>query len=88
MDPKPIKSLPERKNVLRSLIITTIKEGDCYDACKLFVYHCENGSYHIQGDDIYQSYSPVAHSESFRINISIVTMHRFPARIFDVRNAF
>ena len=30
--PIPIKSLPEGKKVLRSLIATRIKEGDCYDA--------------------------------------------------------
>ena len=35
----------------------------------------------------YQSYSPVAHSESIRINIAIASMHRLTARILDVSNA-
>ena len=36
-DPTPIKSLPEGKQFLLSLIDTIIKEGDCSDACKFFV---------------------------------------------------
>ena len=35
-----------------------------------------------------KSYSPVAHSDSFRINISIAAMNRLTARILDVSNAF
>ena len=42
----------------------------------------------IKGIDFYQSYSTVAHADSFIINISIASMHRLTARILDVSNAF
>ena len=45
-------------------------------------------SSHIQGVDFDQSYSPMVHSESFRINISIVDMHRLSDRFLDVSNDF
>ena len=42
----------------------------------------------IQGIDFDQYYSPVEHSDSFRINIAIAAMHRLSVRILDVSNAF
>ena len=38
--------------------------------------------------DFEQSYIPVAHTDSFRINIAIASMHRLTSRILDVSNAF
>ena len=70
--PIPIKSLPEGTKVLHSLIAPSIKEGDCYDAWKFVARHCANGSSQIKGIDFDQSYSPVAHADSFIINIAIV----------------
>ena len=67
--PIPIKSLPEETKVLRSLIASSIKEGDCSDAWKFVARHCANGSYHIKDIDFDQSYSPVAHADFFRINL-------------------
>ena len=64
-----ITSLPRGKKVLRSLIATSIKEGDCSDAWKFVARHCENGSSQIKGIDFDQSYSPVAHADSFITNI-------------------
>ena len=87
-DPIPIKSLPEGTKVLHSLIAPIIKEGDCYDAWKFVAHHCANGSSQIKGIGFDQSYSPVAHSDSFIINISIAAMHRFNASILDVNNEF
>ena len=87
-DPIPIKSLPKGKKLLRSLISPSIKEGDCSNACKFVARHCANGSSHIKGIDFDQSYSPVAHAESFRINITIASMHILTARILDVSNVF
>ena len=87
-DPTPIKSLPEEKELLCSLIAPSIKEGDCSDAWKFVARHCANGSSQIKGIDFDQSYSPVAHAYSFRINISIESMHRLTAIILDVSNAF
>ena len=87
-DPIPIKYLPGRKNILHSLIDTSIKEGDCYDKWKYFAFNCENGSSNIQGIDFDHSYSPVEDSDSFRTNISIADMHRFTAKILNVINAF
>ena len=66
---------------------TVIKEGDCYDACN-FSCHCENWSYQIQVIEFYQYYSPVAHSDEFRINIYIAAMNRLTSIIFDVINVF
>ena len=73
--PIPIKSLLEGTKFLRSLIATRIKECDCYDAWKFGARHCANGSSKIQGIDFDQSYSTVAHADSFRINIAITYMH-------------
>ena len=84
----PIKSLPEGTKVLRSLIDYSIKEGDCSDAWKFVARHCENWSSQIKGIDFDQSYSPVAHAESFRINIAMASMHRLTAKILYVSNAF
>ena len=86
--PIPIKSLPEGTKVLRSLIAPSSKEGDCSNAWKFVARHCANGSYQIKGIHFDQSYSPVAHVDSFRINISIADMHRLTARILDVSNEF
>ena len=87
-DPIPIKYTPEVKKFLRSLIYPSIKEGDYSDAWKVVARHCVNGSYHIQGIDFDQSYSPVAHSASFIINIVIAAMHILTGRILDVINEF
>ena len=87
-DPIPIKPLPEGTKVLCSLISPSIKEVDCSDAWKCVTRHCANVSSHIKGIDFDQSYSPVAHAYSFRINISIESMHRLTAIILDVSNEF
>ena len=87
-DPLPIKYLPDRINVLRSLIELRTKEGDCSGACNIFASHCENVSPKIQGVGFYQSYIPVAHATSSIISITIVAMHRLSARILDFINAF
>ena len=63
----PIKYLPDGTKVLHSLIDISIKEGNCYDAWKFVPCHCANGGSNIQGVDFDQSYSPVAHADSFRI---------------------
>ena len=55
---------------------------------KFVARHCANGSSHIKGIDIDQSNIPVAHAESFNINISILYIHRLTANILDVSNAF
>ena len=49
LDTMPIKSLHSGTKVLRSLITTIIKEGDCYDAWEFVTRHCSNGISHIQG---------------------------------------
>ena len=85
--PIQIKPLPEGKKVLRSLIASSL-EGGSSDAWKFFASHCENGSSQIQGIDFDKSYSPVAHYDSFRINITIVDMHRLTAMILNVSNAY
>ena len=84
----PIKCLPEGTKVLCSLIAPIIKEGNCSDSCKFFARHFINGSSHIKGIDFDQSYTPVAHTDSFRINIDIAAMHRLTARVLDVSNSF
>ena len=84
----PIKSLPEGTKVLRSLIAPSIKEGDCSDAWKFVARHFANGSSQIKGIDFDQSYSPVAHADSFRMNIAIESMHRLTDRILDNSNSF
>ena len=60
---------------------------DRSDAWKNFARHCANGSSQIKGIYFDQSYSPVAHADSFRINIAIASMHRLTASILDVSNA-
>ena len=87
-DPIPIKSLLEGKKLLCSLIGTSVKESDCYDAWKFVARQFENGSFHIQGIGFDNSYNPVAHSDSSRINISIAAMNTLTARILDVSNGF
>ena len=86
--PIPIKSLPEGTKVLRLLNITIIKEGNCSDVWKSVACQCANGSSQIKGTDFDQSYSPVAHADSFRINIAIASMHSLTASILDISNAF
>ena len=86
--PIPIKSLPEGTKFLCSLIAPSIEEGNCSDAWKFVARHCENGSSHIKVIDFDQSYSPVSHADSSRINIAIASMHRLTASILDVSNAF
>ena len=48
----PIKYLSAVTKVLRSLISTSIKEGDCSDTWKFVAHHCENGIFHIKVIDI------------------------------------
>ena len=86
--PIPIKYLPDVTNVLCSLTDTIMKEGNFSDAWNVFACHCANGSYQIQGVDFDKYYSPVEHTDSFRINISIVDIHRITASILDVSNTF
>ena len=78
----------KEKKILCSLIATSIKEGDCSDACKFVARHCTNGISHIKGIDFDKSYSPVAHADSFRINISIAALHKNTYRVLDVSNEF
>ena len=60
-----------------------------FDAWTFVALHCENGSSQIQGINFDQSYSPVAHADSFITKISIAAMHRLlAARILDISNAF
>ena len=88
--PIPITSPPppDGTNVLCSLIDPSIKEGYCYDAWKFVTRHVENGNYQIKGVDFDQSYSPVVHTDPFRINIAIAAMNRLTDRILGVSNAF
>ena len=86
--PIPIKYLPGGTKFLCSLISPSIKECDCSDAWKKISRHCENEISRIKGIGFDISYSPVAHAESFRINVSIEDMHRLTAVILDVSNAF
>ena len=86
--PIPIKYLPEGTTFLRSLISPSIKEGNCSDAWKVFAHHCSNGSYQIQGTDVDHSYSPMAHAEYIRINISITDMNILTDKISDISNEF
>ena len=44
--------------------------------------------YHIKGVDFDQSYSPVTHDESFRINIVITAIQRLNEMILDDSNTF
>ena len=87
MDTIPIKSLPEGETFFCSIFALSIK-GDCSDVWKFVARHYANGSSQIQGIGFDRSYSPVTHTESFRINMANVAMHRLPARMLDVNNAF
>ena len=49
-----IKSIPDVKKVIRSIIDLYTKEGDCYDAWRLVVINCENRSSQIQGIEFHQ----------------------------------
>ena len=84
----PIKYLPEVTKFLSSLIAPCIKKGGFYDAGKFFARPCENESSQIKGIYFDQSYIPVTHADSFRINIDIASIHILTARILDVSNAF
>ena len=55
LSPILIKSLPEGKKFLRSLIDISIKEGDFLYACKFVTRHCKNGSSPIQCIDFDKS---------------------------------
>ena len=88
LDPITIKYLPELTKVLRSLINPIINECDCSDAWEFVTRHCANWSSQIKGIDFDQSYSPLAHYDSFRINISIKAMCRITTRIFYASNVF
>ena len=63
LDTIPIKPLPQGTKLLRLLISTSIKDGECSDAWKFVAHHCANGSSKIKGIDFDQSYSPVAHAD-------------------------
>ena len=54
----------------------------------LVISNCANGNSQIKGVCFDQSYSPVAHADSFRINTDITSMHRLTGSILDVSNAF
>ena len=43
---------------------------------------------HIQGIDFDNSYSPLSHDDSLRINIDITYMHKLTAIILNFSNAF
>ena len=83
-----IKYLPEGTKFLRSLISPSIKKGNCSDAWEFVARHCANGGSQIKDIYFYYSYIPVAHADSFRINISIASIHRLTSRILDVSNVF
>ena len=82
--PIPINPPPKGTKVIRSPVTTSIKEGDCCDACKFVARQFSNGSYQNKGIYIDQSYSPVAHADSFRINIAIAAMHIITSSILYV----
>ena len=82
------KHLPDIIKFLHSLISTSIKEGDCSDECDCFSRHYANGSSQIQCVGFYQSYIPVAHVDSFRINIAMAAINRRTAMVLDVSNEF
>ena len=86
--PIPIKSIPEETKILRSIISTSIMEGGCSDSWKYVARHCVNEISHIQGIYFDQSYSTVAHADSFIINIYNADIHRLTASILDVSNKF
>ena len=55
---------------------------------EMFCTPLENWISNIKGIDFDQSYIPVAHADSFRINISTSSMHRLTARILDISDTF
>ena len=79
-----IKSLPDGTKVLRSLIDSRIKEGDCSNSWKFFARHCAKGISQIKVIDFDESYSTVTNSDPSRINIAVADT----ARILDVSNDF
>ena len=86
LDPIPIKSLPEGTKLFHSIIAPSIKEDDCSDAWKLVSRHYEDVSSQIKGIDFDQSYSTLAHAESYITNMAIAAMHRLTVRILDFSN--
>ena len=88
LDPIPIKYLPSEKNVLNSLIVTSIKGFNCSDSWKFVAHHFLDWVSHIQGVGFDHYYSPVAHTESFIIKIYIVALNRLAERILDSSNTF
>ena len=86
LPPQSNPSLKEQKSSIHSLVlvlrkVTVIMHG-------IFSRHCENGSYKIKVIDFDESYSPLADSDSFRINIAITDMHRLPDMILYAINTF
>ena len=88
LDPITITFLHDGRKFLDSIIATSIKAGICSDACKFISCQCANESYLIQDVDFDQSYSPVAHDDSSRINIASVAMHIITSKILNVSNDF
>ena len=88
LDPTPIKYLPDRTKILHSLIDPIIKEDECSDACIFVSHHYANRSSQIQSIYFDNSYSPLAHADSFRMNIFIADMHKLTDRILDSSNTF
>ena len=64
-----------------------MNEVNCSDEWKFVSCHCLNGIYRIQCIDFDQYYNPVAHADSFGINIDIVAIHILTASILDISNA-
>ena len=86
LDTIPIKSIHDGKKVLCSLIAQIIKQSECSATWKIVAPPGATGSSKIKGIDFDHSYSPVAHGVSFKIDISIVDIHRLTSRILDVSN--
>ena len=74
--------------MLCSILYPSIKKVKYYDECNFFANHCRSGSSQIK--DIYfnQSYSPVAYSDYFSINIAIADIDRPTVRILDFSDEF
>ena len=88
LNPILIKYLPEETKVICLIIDPSIKKGDCSDTWNFVTLHVENESYQIQGIYFDQYYSPVAHTDSSRINSTIAAMHKLTARFLDIINEF
>ena len=86
--PTPIKSLPTVTKVLCLLIAPSIKECDCSYSWKFVSHQSANARSQIKGIYFDQSYSTVAHAESFRINIAIAAMYRITDSILYGSNEF